>query len=136
MTASVPIDIRGIDKSAARRTPPALSLYVHFPWCARKCPYCDFNSHAQPETDSATMRSRYLQALHQDLESALPTVWGRSVRSVFIGGGTPHPMNREGSDPPLFPIPPLPPPAPPRPITLPGHPPPHGAPRLPALPPP
>jgi len=98
MTASVPIDIRGIDKSAARRTPPALSLYVHFPWCARKCPYCDFNSHAQPETDSATMRSRYLQALHQDLESALPTVWGRTVRSVFIGGGTPSLMTGEEVD--------------------------------------
>src|SRR5258706_10406608 len=111
MTASVPIDIRGIDKSAARRTPPALSLYVHFPWCARKCPYCDFNSHAQPETDSATMRSRYLQALHQDLESALPTVWGRTVRSVFIGGGTPPPLNRGAGGPPVSRQPPLPPPA-------------------------
>ena len=74
--------------------PPPLSLYVHFPWCARKCPYCDFNSHAQSDVDAeaARMRARYLQALRQDLESALPTVWGRTVHSIFIGGGTPSLM--------------------------------------------
>jgi putative oxygen-independent coproporphyrinogen III oxidase len=87
-------------KPAAFRVPPPLSLYVHFPWCARKCPYCDFNSHARPERDAeaAQLRSRYLQALRQDLESALPVVWGRTVRSVFFGGGTPSLMSGEEVD--------------------------------------
>ncbi len=66
--------------------PPPLALYVHIPWCVRKCPYCDFNSHAArdgiPETD-------YLNALTRDLEQAVPQVWGREVSSIFIGGGTP-----------------------------------------------
>ena len=65
---------------------PPLSLYVHLPWCLRKCPYCDFNSHAVagpvPEGD-------YIDALLRDLEADLPLVWGRPVLSVFIGGGTP-----------------------------------------------
>jgi putative oxygen-independent coproporphyrinogen III oxidase len=65
---------------------PPLSLYVHIPWCVRKCPYCDFNSHQlraeMPEQD-------YVDALIHDLESALPMVWGRSVQTVFFGGGTP-----------------------------------------------
>jgi oxygen-independent coproporphyrinogen-3 oxidase len=65
---------------------PPLSLYVHLPWCLKKCPYCDFNSHqAQGEVAEA----RYLDALVADLETALPQVWGRRVLSVFIGGGTP-----------------------------------------------
>ncbi|HQY77354.1 MAG TPA: radical SAM family heme chaperone HemW [Rhodoferax sp.] len=66
---------------------PPLSLYVHLPWCIRKCPYCDFNSHEMrrdvlPEDD-------YVRAVVADLESALPLIWGRSVHSIFIGGGTP-----------------------------------------------
>jgi putative oxygen-independent coproporphyrinogen III oxidase len=65
---------------------PPLSLYVHLPWCLKKCPYCDFNSH---EKSSAFDEARYLQALFADLESALPQVWGRRVISAFIGGGTP-----------------------------------------------
>src|SRR5690606_39746542 len=69
-----------------RRPLPPLSLYVHVPWCVRKCPYCDFNSHEKkgdiPEDD-------YLAALQADLEQALPLIWGRQVISVFIGGGTP-----------------------------------------------
>jgi oxygen-independent coproporphyrinogen-3 oxidase len=65
---------------------PPLSLYVHIPWCLRKCPYCDFNSHEAP---ADLPRQRYLDALMADLESALPLVWGRTVHSVFIGGGTP-----------------------------------------------
>jgi putative oxygen-independent coproporphyrinogen III oxidase len=98
-----PIDIHAVADSAAHRAPaapPPLSLYVHFPWCARKCPYCDFNSHAQAQSDceAAQLRSRYLQALHEDLESALPTVWGRTVRSVFLGGGTPSLMTGEEVD--------------------------------------
>jgi putative oxygen-independent coproporphyrinogen III oxidase len=64
---------------------PPLSLYVHLPWCIRKCPYCDFNSHE----DAAPPFVRYLQALRADLEASLPLVWGRRVHSVFIGGGTP-----------------------------------------------
>ena len=67
---------------------PPLSLYVHIPWCLRKCPYCDFNSHAHQGGD-ALPEQRYLDALCADLEAALPLVWGRQVHSVFIGGGTP-----------------------------------------------
>ena len=67
---------------------PPLSLYVHFPWCVRKCPYCDFNSHAWAG-EQALPEQRYLDALCADLEAALPLVWGRQVQSIFIGGGTP-----------------------------------------------
>ncbi|MBP8286960.1 MAG: radical SAM family heme chaperone HemW, partial [Rhodoferax sp.] len=66
---------------------PPLSLYVHLPWCLKKCPYCDFNSHERAATDLP--EARYLAALMADLEAALPLVWGRPVQSVFIGGGTP-----------------------------------------------
>ncbi len=65
---------------------PPLSLYVHLPWCLKKCPYCDFNSHEQRAGFDET---RYVQALFADLEAALPRVWGRRVVSAFIGGGTP-----------------------------------------------
>ncbi|MFZ2651988.1 MAG: radical SAM family heme chaperone HemW [Burkholderiaceae bacterium] len=67
---------------------PPLSLYVHLPWCLRKCPYCDFNSHERPGAGPPP-EARYLEALRCDLESALPFVWGRRVQSIFIGGGTP-----------------------------------------------
>lgn len=65
---------------------PPLSLYIHIPWCVRKCPYCDFNSH---EARSGLPEQAYVDALLRDLESALPLVWGRKVCSIFIGGGTP-----------------------------------------------
>jgi putative oxygen-independent coproporphyrinogen III oxidase len=65
---------------------PPLALYVHVPWCIRKCPYCDFNSHAAPD---ALPEDAYVDALIADLERTLPQIWGRSVHSVFIGGGTP-----------------------------------------------
>jgi oxygen-independent coproporphyrinogen-3 oxidase len=65
---------------------PPLSLYVHVPWCLKKCPYCDFNSH---ERAGPLDETRYVDALFADLEAALPQVWGRRVLSVFIGGGTP-----------------------------------------------
>jgi putative oxygen-independent coproporphyrinogen III oxidase len=67
---------------------PPLSLYVHLPWCLKKCPYCDFNSHEWKGGD-APPEQRYLEALRADLEAALPLVWGRRVHSIFIGGGTP-----------------------------------------------
>jgi coproporphyrinogen III oxidase-like Fe-S oxidoreductase len=67
---------------------PPLSLYVHLPWCLKKCPYCDFNSH-EWRNGGAPPEARYLDALRADLEAALPFVWGRRVVSVFIGGGTP-----------------------------------------------
>ena len=65
---------------------PPLALYVHLPWCIKKCPYCDFNSH---ESRGPVAEAAYLAALRADLEAALPLVWGRRVHSVFIGGGTP-----------------------------------------------
>jgi len=70
---------------------PPLSLYVHLPWCLKKCPYCDFNSHAlNPlEQRGELPQAAYLAALMADLEAALPFVWGRRVHSIFIGGGTP-----------------------------------------------
>jgi putative oxygen-independent coproporphyrinogen III oxidase len=72
--------------AVALATLPPLSLYVHLPWCLKKCPYCDFNSH---EKGASFDESRYVDALFADLEAALPQVWGRRVISVFIGGGTP-----------------------------------------------
>ena len=75
---------------------PPLALYVHLPWCLKKCPYCDFNSHAV--AGDALPEARYLQALVADLEAALPLVWGRPVHTVFIGGGTPSLFSPEGID--------------------------------------
>jgi putative oxygen-independent coproporphyrinogen III oxidase len=67
---------------------PPLSLYVHIPWCVKKCPYCDFNSH-EVVGGGSHPEQRYLDALQSDLIQALPSIWGRSVQTVFIGGGTP-----------------------------------------------
>ena len=69
-----------------RPSPPPLALYVHFPWCVRRCPYCDFNAHA---VDGELPQGRYLDALRADLESCAGDVWGRRVASVYVGGGTP-----------------------------------------------
>lgn len=70
--------------------PPPLALYVHIPWCIRKCPYCDFNSHQlDPQADADAQQARYVDALLADLQASLPLVWGRPVVSVFLGGGTP-----------------------------------------------
>lgn len=74
---------------------PPLSLYVHFPWCVRKCPYCDFNSH---QASGEMPEDAYLDAVRADLESALPLVWGRKIFTVFIGGGTPSLMSARGLD--------------------------------------
>lgn len=69
-----------------------LSLYIHLPWCVRKCPYCDFNSHAS----DAVPESRYIDALIHDLEESLPLVWGRPVQTLFFGGGTPSLFSADG----------------------------------------
>jgi len=73
--------------------PPPLALYIHFPWCLRKCPYCDFNSHA---VTGPLPEQRYLAALLADLEQELPAVAGRPVTSIFIGGGTPSLLSGDG----------------------------------------
>lgn len=77
---------------------PPLSLYVHLPWCLRRCPYCDFNAHAWRENLSELPETRYLDALQADLEASLPKVWGRSVSTVFIGGGTPSLFSPDAID--------------------------------------
>ena len=80
---------------------PPLSLYIHLPWCLKKCPYCDFNSHEWSATAApgeAMPEARYLDALRADLEASLPLVWGRPVVSVFIGGGTPSLFSPEAID--------------------------------------
>jgi len=74
--------------------PPPLALYIHLPWCVRKCLYCDFNSHAAQQIPEAA----YIDALLADLERALPEIWGRSVHSVFFGGGTPSLFSPDGID--------------------------------------
>jgi oxygen-independent coproporphyrinogen-3 oxidase len=75
--------------------PPPLSLYVHLPWCVRKCPYCDFNSHA---AKGVLPFEDYVDALIRDLDADLPLVWGRVVHSVFFGGGTPSLFPPEAID--------------------------------------
>jgi oxygen-independent coproporphyrinogen-3 oxidase len=74
---------------------PPLALYVHLPWCVRKCPYCDFNSH---EARGGVPERAYVSALLNDLESQLPRVWGRRLESIFIGGGTPSLFSPEAID--------------------------------------
>jgi oxygen-independent coproporphyrinogen-3 oxidase len=74
---------------------PPLSLYIHWPWCVRKCPYCDFNSH---EAKGELPEQEYLDALRLDLEQSLPLIWGRKIHTVFIGGGTPSLMSAAGLD--------------------------------------
>jgi oxygen-independent coproporphyrinogen-3 oxidase len=77
---------------------PPLSLYVHMPWCVRKCPYCDFNSHEWRGVRPGPPEDAYVDALVADLERALPSIWGRSVISVFIGGGTPSLFSPDAID--------------------------------------
>ena len=69
---------------------PPLSLYVHLPWCLKKCPYCDFNSHEwRGSQDLGGGQAAYIDALFADLEASLPLIWGRTVHTIFLGGGTP-----------------------------------------------
>ncbi|NPA71492.1 MAG: oxygen-independent coproporphyrinogen III oxidase-like protein [Gammaproteobacteria bacterium] len=73
--------------------PIPLSLYVHYPWCVQKCPYCDFNSHTlKPEIDEGP----YIDALITQLEQTLPMIWGRPIHSIFFGGGTPSLISEAG----------------------------------------
>ncbi|KDD19323.1 radical SAM family heme chaperone HemW [Bordetella bronchiseptica] len=104
MAITIPIRNLGGPAAGARVIAPAgatltslppLSVYVHVPWCVRKCPYCDFNSHAAP---GEIPERAYLDALRADLEQAVPEVWGRQVISVFIGGGTPSLLSAGGLD--------------------------------------
>jgi putative oxygen-independent coproporphyrinogen III oxidase len=74
---------------------PPLSLYIHIPWCVRKCPYCDFNSH---ESRAPIPENDYVDALILDLEQALPLIWGRKVHSIFFGGGTPSIFSPDAID--------------------------------------
>ena len=82
---------------------PPLALYIHFPWCEKKCPYCDFNSHqiknlTGSDNQAGFDEQRYINALIADLETELPNIWGRQVHSIFIGGGTPSLLSAQGMD--------------------------------------
>ena len=81
-----PAPVTGSQTISGLKSPPPLSLYIHIPWCVKKCPYCDFNSH---ESRSDIPEERYVAALIADLEQSVPRVYGRKINSVFFGGGTP-----------------------------------------------
>lgn len=91
----MPVIEKAKDTDLLFKTLPPLSLYIHVPWCIRKCPYCDFNSH---ESSGEIPEDRYLDALQADIEQALPDVWGRQVHTVFIGGGTPSLLSASAVD--------------------------------------
>ena len=84
-----------LDANPGFSASPPLALYIHIPWCVKKCPYCDFNSHEKREELPQT---EYINALIADLESGLPQIWGRPVSSIFIGGGTPSLFAPEAFD--------------------------------------
>ncbi|NWK77201.1 radical SAM family heme chaperone HemW [Aquitalea sp. LB_tupeE] len=104
------IDLSGL-KGGLRELPP-LSLYIHFPWCVRKCPYCDFNSHELKNSNGQTVQwnpqagvassgfdeMAYVETLLRDLEYSLPAIWGRSVSTIFMGGGTPSLFSAQAMD--------------------------------------
>ncbi len=99
MSRTIPILPRAasrLPQAPQLTAPPPLSLYIHYPWCVRKCPYCDFNSHNVKE--AGIPEAAYIDALLRDLEGSLPSVWGRRVHSIFIGGGTPSLLSPEGLD--------------------------------------
>jgi putative oxygen-independent coproporphyrinogen III oxidase len=87
--------VLGSGSVPGQQPPPPLALYVHLPWCLRKCPYCDFNSHEQR---GELPERAYVAALLQDLEAQLPRVWGRRLESIFIGGGTPSLFSPDAID--------------------------------------
>src|SRR5580765_1931881 len=90
----IPLTVERPGKVRLEALPP-LALYVHIPWCVRKCPYCDFNSH---ERSGELPEQQYVEKLFADLEGLLPSVWGRRLTSVFIGGGTPSLFAPESID--------------------------------------
>ncbi|OYQ41796.1 YggW family oxidoreductase [Rhodoferax sp. TH121] len=96
--AAVQRDIQHYMRPGTLQLPalPPLSLYVHLPWCLKKCPYCDFNSHEQ--NAGGLQEQRYIDAVVADLEAALPLIWGRTVHSIFIGGGTPSLFSPQAID--------------------------------------
>jgi len=100
VAAPVPLDVSAYLRPGTLRLPalPPLSLYVHVPWCLRKCPYCDFNSHEHAGGVAEIPEAEYLDALRIDLESALPLIWGRRIISIFIGGGTPSLLSARAVD--------------------------------------
>lgn len=83
MTSKIAV---GVPDRPSFAAPPPLALYIHVPWCIRKCPYCDFNSH---EARGETPEAEYVDALIADLEYSLPSIWNRRIVSIFVGGGTP-----------------------------------------------
>ena len=87
--------LTGSNTISGLKNPPPLALYIHIPWCVRKCPYCDFNSH---ENKANIQENAYIDALIADLEQATPQIWGRKIRSVFFGGGTPSLFSAEAID--------------------------------------
>jgi len=97
-TSVPPVDVATYLRPGTLTLPvlPPLSLYVHYPWCVRKCPYCDFNSHEASNSDA--VEDSYLDALRADLEASLPLIWGRRINSIFIGGGTPSLLSSAGVD--------------------------------------
>ncbi|MGI9024975.1 MAG: radical SAM family heme chaperone HemW [Burkholderiaceae bacterium] len=102
--ASATSSIRQVGRATAKQLTarltslPPLTLYIHFPWCAKKCPYCDFNSHEHADGIDAIPQAAYVDALIADLDGVLPQVWGRRVHAVFIGGGTPSLMSPAALD--------------------------------------
>src|ERR1051325_4374113 len=90
-----PAPLTGGATLSGLKTPPPLSLYIHIPWCVKKCPYCDFNSH---ESRTDIPEQQYVAALIADLEQSTPRIWGRKVRSIFFGGGTPSLFSPEAID--------------------------------------
>ena len=90
MSQAVPVKFNG-----QVAVSPPLGLYIHIPWCVKKCPYCDFNSHAVKD---GIPEQAYIDALIRDLEQSVPSVWGREVGSIFFGGGTPSLFSPEGID--------------------------------------
>jgi oxygen-independent coproporphyrinogen-3 oxidase len=104
LTNSLPLSLH--PQEPQLKALPPLALYIHFPWCEKKCPYCDFNSHqvkeisgkesGAPKNAQGFDEPRYIKALIADLETELPRIWGRQVHSIFIGGGTPSLLSPEG----------------------------------------
>ncbi len=90
-----PIHWTGEKFSIQFKALPPLGLYIHIPWCVKKCPYCDFNSH---EVRGPLSEKAYVEALLADFEQALPKIWGRRISSIFFGGGTPSLFSAESID--------------------------------------